>query len=203
MAMAVRAKTRATNQSDAFITRVRELLDGELSPAKVDQPTARIRGRTRRPSDVKLPNAITSVSALTDVDDLCVGLVSDDLQDKMVAVENERTSSDKTFEAELSELKEVSTGESERELTPTDAGPCPEATLGATDVGLISENLALIEKQALALAEHGDEVFICVKQIVLRPIRRWLSRGWKSLCEGVLSLDKEFTRPFRHSGRHR
>ena len=106
---------------DAFITRVRELLDGELSPAKVDQLTARIRGRTRRPSDVKLPNAITErCHALTDVDDLCVGLVSDDLQDKMVAVENERTSSDKTFEAELSELKEVSTGESERELTPTE-----------------------------------------------------------------------------------
>ena len=179
------------SKCDAFMTRVRELLDGELSPAKVDQLTARIRGRTRRPSDVKLPNAITSVSALTDVDDLCIGLVSDDLQDKMVAAKNERTSSDKTFEAELSELKKVSTGERERELTPTDAGTsCPEATLGATDVGLISENLALIEKQALALAEHGDEVFICVKQIVLRPIGAVAQSRLKSFCEEVLSLDK-------------
>ena len=187
------------SKCDAFMTRVRELLDGELSPAKVDQLTARIRGRTRRPSDVKLPNAITSVSALTDVDDLCVGLVSDDLQDKMVAAKNERTSSDKTFEAELSELKKVSTGERERELTPTDAGTsCPEATLGATDVGLISENLALIEKQALALAEHGDEVFICVKQIVLRPIGAVAQSRLKSFCEEVLSLDEEFTETIQH-----
>ena len=189
------AKTRATNQS---VTR------SSLAFESYSMVSYHLRKwiNSRRASVDGLDDQATSSyltrlrrqPRLTDVDDLCVGLVSDDLQDKMVAVENERTSSDKTFEAELSELKEVSTGESERELTPTDAGTsCPEATLGATDVGLISENLALIEKQALALAEHGDEVFICVKQIVLRPIRAVAQSRLKSFCEEVLSLDKEFT----------
>ena len=183
------------SKCDAFITRVRELLDGDLSPAKVDQLTARVRGRTRRPSDVKLPSAITSVGALTDVDDLCVGLVSDDLRDKMVASNDvEQTSSNKTFEAELAELKEVSAGVVERASTTTDAGTsCPDATLCAADVDFISKNLISIEKQALALAEHGDEVMICVKNIVLRPIRAVAQSRLKSFCEEVSFLDEEFT----------
>jgi len=70
-------------ECDAFLVRVRELLGNELAPAKVDELTARVRGKFRRPSDARLPAAITNISALTDVDDLYVGLISGDLQDKM------------------------------------------------------------------------------------------------------------------------
>ena len=193
-------------ECDAFLARVRELLSNELSPAKVDELTARVRGKFRRPSDVRLPAAITNVSALTDVDDLYVGLLSGDLRDKMTAA-HENMCATENLKDELSMLKDASLAssvhdsdmngepvenESQRERHSSGDGNSPESILKTSELNSIFAKVVSIETHANALTEHGDEVLTCVKQIVLRPLRAILESRLKSFCEEIRFLQGEF-----------
>ena len=190
---------------DAFMKRVQELLSGDLSPAKVDQLTSRVRGRFRRPSDVGLPEAITNIAASTDVDDLYVGLRSVDLQDKLaISTRNVRGSTaaiaaslqDEFGSAAMSALNADRTIDdriiSERGPGQTSTSSPPSSSLKIEEIDAISAKLMAIEAHVSTLAEHGDEVLECVRQIVLRPTRAIFESRLNFFRKEILALHGDF-----------
>ena len=199
---------------DAFISRVRELIAKDLSPARVDGLTARVRGKQRRPSDIRLPKAITDVAAYTDVDDLYIGLVSRDLQQKMAHLNDgaaagaheEKTS----LRSEIAALKaapleddrasppraSMNDGDAPRpsasENEPPSAPP-PSSGLTADDVDSIAAQIVALEAHARTLPEHGSDVLALVKHTVLRPLRAIIESRLKPFREEIVFLDREFS----------
>jgi len=180
-----------------FIDRVYALLKSDLSPAKVDQLTARVRGKQRRPSDIRLPKAITDVAALTDVDDLYRGLVSTDLQDKLAALEDmsEHAWVTVSLAEELTQLGSVSSVANRRRDDDDASSSIPSPSTGPNeeDLNSISAKVVAIEAIVKSLPEHGDEILMCVKHISLRPLRAVLDSRLGPFCDEITYLYQEFT----------
>lgn len=181
-----------------FIDRVYALLASDLSPAKVDQLTARVRGKQRRPSDVRLPKAITDVAALTDVDDLYLGLASTDLRDKLATLEDmsEHAWVTVSLAEELTQLGSVSSGATRRQEGDDDASssmPSPSTGPNGEELNSISAKVVAIEAFVKSLPEHGDEMLMCVKHISLRPLRAVLDSRLGPFCDEITFLYQEFT----------
>jgi len=200
---------------DAFIKRVRELLSGDLSPDKVDQLTSRVRGRFRRPSDAGLPEVITSIAPSTDVDDLYVGLRSVDLQDKIATSTQGVRDRESAITASLQAAfrsEAISALNADQALTDqiisergsgqTSTSSPPSSSLEVEEIDAVSEKLMEIEAHVSALAEHGDEVLKCVREIVLRPIRAIFQSHLYAFRKEIVGLHRDFVHGIQQLQQH-
>jgi len=203
---------------DAFVARVRELIQGDLSPARVDGLTARMRGKQRRPSDVRLPKVITNFAALTDVDDLYTGLASQDLQQKLIreggagaplekvslrvdvdALKASLIDENADASLEVSRLARTSSGdallaggENRVAFTPPSVLP-PASGLTSNDVDVMTAQIVALEAHVRTIPEHGDTILNLVRQTVLRPVRAVLESRLQPFRKEIIFLDREFT----------
>lgn len=180
---------------EKFIARVQELLNGELSPAKVDQRTSRERGRFRRPSDIDLPAATSNFAVVTDVEELYVGLRSSDLQAKLLESRDRRENGARAGVSLNDELGVIERAHESRGGQKRDQNPSlapPDWCLSSQELDSVSAKVMAIETHAGSLVEHGEEVIESAKEIALRPVKSILTSKLQQKRKEIVALYGEF-----------